>query len=89
MLKLNLFSPQLPNVALMEHYVWLVDLWTVLAGWRSVSVEGGGQCVILDGIIMMLKLCADNLGTVLTQVEFLSLHNLICILVDWLSHLFM
>ena len=61
---------QLPNVALLEHFVWLVDLCRVLAEWRSVSVECGGQCVTLIGITMMPELCADNWVTVSMQVSF-------------------
>ena len=72
-----IFSPQLPNVALMVHYVYLVDLWRVLVGWRSASMECGEQCVMTCGITMMPKLCAGSWGTVLTQVE-LSMHY-ICI----------
>ena len=32
-------------------------------------MDYGGQCVTMDGVTVMLKLCADNWGTVLTQVE--------------------
>ena len=53
----------------MEHFVWLMDLWRVLAEWRSASMECGEQCVIITGITMMPELCADNWGTVSTQVE--------------------
>ena len=38
------------------------------AGWRSASMECGGQCVIKAGITMMQELCADNWVTVLMQV---------------------
>ena len=44
----------------MEHFVWLMDLWRVQAEWRSASMECGGQCVIMDGIVMVLELCADS-----------------------------
>ena len=40
----------------------------MLAGWRSASMECGGQCVTLVGITMMQELCADNWGTASTQV---------------------
>ena len=54
----------------MEQFVWLMDHWRVLAEWRSASMECGEQCVInIDGIVVLLKSCADNWGTVLTQVE--------------------
>ena len=37
---------------------------------RSASMEYGGQCVqILTGMTMVPELCADNWGTVSTQVE--------------------
>ena len=39
------------------------------AGWRSALMEYGEQCVIVAGITMMLESCADNWGTVSTQVE--------------------
>ena len=41
----------------------------MLAGWRSVSMDCGGQCVTMDGVTVMLELCADSWVTVLTQVE--------------------
>ena len=52
----------------MEQFVWLMDLWRVWAEWRSASMECGEQCVIMAGITMMPELCADNWGTVSTQV---------------------
>ena len=39
------------------------------AEWRSASMECGGQCVIMDGIVMMPVLCADSWGTVSIQVK--------------------
>ena len=51
---------QLPNVALMELCVWLMDLWRVQAEWRSVSMECGEQCVMMDGIAMTPGLYADS-----------------------------
>ena len=64
-------SLQLFRVALMEKFVWLMDLLRVLAEWRSASMECGEQCVvmIITGITMMPELCADNWGTVSTQVS--------------------
>ena len=62
-----LFSSQLSRVALMEQFVWLMDLWRVLAEWRSASMDCGEQCVTMTGITMMPELCADNWGTVWTQ----------------------
>ena len=63
----NNFSVQLPRVALMEQFVWLMDLWRVLGEWRSALMECGEQCVAIAGIEMMPKLCADNWGTMSTQ----------------------
>ena len=57
------------RIALMEQFVWLMDLWRVQAEWRSASMECGEQCVILSGITMMPELCADNWGTVSTWVK--------------------
>ena len=57
---------QLLSTALLELCVWLMDLWRVLAEWRSASMECGGQCVMLGGITMMLELCADNWVSVST-----------------------
>ena len=51
----------------MEQFVWLMDLWRVQAGWRSVSMECGEQCVTIAGITMMPESFADNWGTVWTQ----------------------
>ena len=38
------------------------------AGWRSASMDCGGQCVIITGIPVMLELCADNWATMSAQV---------------------
>ena len=51
---------QLPSVALMELCVWLMGLCRVQAEWRSVSMEHGGQYVMMDGITMMPELCVDS-----------------------------
>ena len=56
----------------MEQFVWLMDQLRVLAEWRSASMECGEQCVIMAGITMMPELCADNWGTMSTQVEVSS-----------------
>ena len=53
----------------MEQFVWLMDLWRVLAEWRSVSMECGEQCVVVTGITMMPESCADSWGTMSTQVK--------------------
>ena len=60
---------QLPSAVQMEHFDWLMDLWRVLAEWRSASMECGEQCVTLVGITMMPELCADNWDTVSAQVK--------------------
>ena len=56
----------------MEHFVWLMVLWQVLAEWRSASMECGEQCLAFTGITMLPELCADNWGTVSTQVKVSS-----------------
>ena len=43
-----------------ERYVWLVEI-THQEEWRYVSMEDGAQCVMMDGIVMMLEWCVDNL----------------------------
>ena len=58
----------------MEQFVWLMDLWRMLAGWRSASMECGEQCVIhaiilIPGMAMLPELCAGNWGMMSTQVE--------------------
>ena len=60
---------QLSRVALMEQFVWLMELLRVLAEWSSASVECGEQCVVMNGITMMPELCADNWGTVRIEVS--------------------
>ena len=40
---LNALVSQLPRVALMGRFVWLMDLWRVLAEWRSASMECGEE----------------------------------------------
>ena len=41
------------------------------AGWRSVSMDCGEQCVMMDGIAMMPELCADS-WDILDQVLICS-----------------
>ena len=36
----------------------------MLAEWRSASMECGEECVVITGITVMPKSCADNWGTV-------------------------
>ena len=55
----------------MEHFVWLMDIWKVKAGWRSASMECGELCVmiiLITGIVMLPELYADN-WDMSTQVE--------------------
>ena len=52
---LNLYQ-----VVIITPFDWLVDDPLMKAEWRSVSMECGGQCVMMDGITMMPKLCADS-----------------------------
>ena len=67
---LNMFSSlQLPQVALMKHFVWLMDQWRVLGEWRSASMECGEECVMVAGVTIMPELCADNWDMMLTQVS--------------------
>ena len=56
----------------MEQFVWLMDLWRVQAGWRSVSMECGEQCVTIAGVTMMPELCADNWGMVEKVSSFIE-----------------
>ena len=56
----------------MEHFVWLMDQWRVQAEWRSASMECGEQCLALTGMTTMPELCADNWGTMSTQVKVSS-----------------
>ena len=48
----------------MGLFNWLVDDLLMKAGWRSASMECGGQCVTLAGVAVMPELCADNWVTV-------------------------
>ena len=45
---------------MMERYVWLVEI-THQEEWRYVSMEDGAQCVMMDGIVVMLEWRVDNL----------------------------
>ena len=47
----------------MGLFGWLVDDILMKEGWRSASMDCGGQCVMVDGIMMMQQLCADNWGS--------------------------
>ena len=62
-------SLQLLSIVLMKHFVWLMDPWRVLAGWRSASMECGEECAMMAGITMMPELCADNWDMMSTQVS--------------------
>ena len=64
-------SSQLPpSIAQMKHFVWLMDQWRVLAGWRSASTECGEECVVdMTGITMRPELCANNWDIMSTQVS--------------------
>ena len=55
-----------------ERYVWLVEI-THQEEWRYVSMEDGAQCVMMDGIVVMLEWCVDNLDYQL-QVSNLYQH---------------
>ena len=67
---------QLPSIALMEQFVWLVGQWRMLAEWRSASMECGEEFVVITGTIVIIPwLCAGNWGTMSTQEE-----------VSWFSH---
>ena len=78
---------QLSRVALMEQFVWLMELLRVLAEWSSASMECGEQCVVMNGITMMPELYADNWGTISTQVSSLSLGKREVILLELRSYL--
>ena len=67
---LILLVSQLPNFALMEHFVWLMDQLKVQAGWRSASMKCGEEFVVVIGMVSMTiipELCADSWGTMLMQ----------------------
>ena len=59
---LNLHMPLFNSyqVALMAPFDLLVDNHLLKAGWRSASIECGGQCAIIAGDPMMPELCADS-----------------------------
>ena len=48
------------QVALMVPFNLLVGSRLMKAEWRSASMEFGGQCVMITGIAMMPKLCAES-----------------------------
>ena len=62
-------SLQLPSIALMEHFVWLMDPWRVLAEWKFASMECGEECVVVTWVAMMPESCADNWDMMSTQVS--------------------
>ena len=66
---LILLVSQLPNLALMEHFVWLMDQLKVQAGWRSASMECGEEFVVVSIVSMAIipELCADSWGTMSMQ----------------------
>ena len=42
-------------------YDWWVEEMSMKDGWRSARWEGGGQCVMIDGMTLMQWWCADSL----------------------------
>ena len=67
---LNALVSQLPRVALMGWFVWLMDQWRVLAEWRSASMECGEECVVITcWMVIIPELCVDNWGTVSIQMK--------------------
>ena len=57
----------------MGPFVWLMDGPLMKEGWRSASMDCGGQCVMITGITMMPELCADNWVTASAQVDKVEL----------------
>ena len=57
---------QLPSLALMEQFVWLMDQWRVQAEWRSAYMECGEESVMIM-VSIIPELCADSWGTMSTQ----------------------
>jgi len=54
-----------------------MDLWRVLAEWRSASMECGEQCariILITEITMLAELCAGNWGTMSIQEEVRNLY---------------
>ena len=48
------------QVVLITQFDWLVGSPLMKAEWRSASMECGGQCVMVAGVSVMPKLCADS-----------------------------
>ena len=48
------------QVALMVPFDLLVGSPLMKAGWRSASMDCGGQCVMIAGDPVMPELCADS-----------------------------
>ena len=67
-------SLQLSRIALTKHFVWLTDLWRVLAEWRSASMEYGEQSVVITMIVIWPELCADNMVSTREEVSSAYLH---------------
>ena len=62
-LSANFITQQLLKFVAMGPFGWLVGNPIMKAGWRSASMECGGQCVTMAGITMMQQLYADNWGS--------------------------
>ena len=45
---------------LITRFDLLVESPLMKAKWRSASIECGGQCVMITGILVMPELCADS-----------------------------
>ena len=59
---------QLFGIVAMGPFDWLMGDLLMKAEWRSASMECGGQCATLVGVVVMPELYADNWVTVSVQV---------------------
>ena len=59
---------------------WWVAEMSMKDGWRSARGEGGGQCVMIDGMTLMQLWCADSLEYLLV-VSTQLMYQSCCILV--------
>ena len=61
------FNVTLIQDVMKEMFVWLKEVHLLKVVLRFVRIVSGVRCVIMDGAILMLELCADKLD-ILKQV---------------------
>ena len=59
---------------LLQQFVLLMDLPYMRVEWRCITMVNGVECVMMDGIWMMQKLCVENwaMGHLLCTLDYMD-----------------